>query len=355
MAKYLVTGGAGFIGSNIVKKLVLDGQDVRVLDNLSTGKLENIKPFLKKIEFIEGDFTDLETAKKAVKGVDYVLHQGAIPSVQRSVDDPIKTNDSNAVGTLNMLVASRDEGVKRFVYASSSSIYGDSPIMPKVESMPAAPKSPYAIQKFTGEQYCQNFYKIYGLETVCLRYFNVFGINQSPESVYSAAVPLFIKKIISGESPVIFGDGDTSRDFTYVENNVDANLKACVAPKECVGEVINIACGVEISLNDLVEKINSALGTKIKPIHKEERKGDVKHSLADISKAKKFLGYQPIVGFEEGLKKTIRHYQEHMIAEFNRDCTLAFWRLSKAGNLNPTPEQILSEIAIFKQGNKNIK
>jgi nucleoside-diphosphate-sugar epimerase len=311
MTKYLVTGGAGFIGSNIVKKLLENGESVRVLDNLSTGKIENIKPFLDKIEFINGDFTDLEIAKKAVEGVDYVLHQGAIPSVPRSIDDPIKTNNANILGTLNMLMASKDAGVKRFVYAASSSAYGDSPTMPKEESMNTAPKSPYAIQKLTAELYCQIFYKIYGLETVCLRYFNVFGPNQDPESVYSAVIPIFIKKMLKSEAPMIYGDGKTSRDFTYVDNNVDANLKACAASKNCAGEVINIACGYEISLNDLVDKINKALGTEIKSIYKEERKGDVKHSLADISKAKKLLGYKPIVNFDEGLGKTIEFYKNN--------------------------------------------
>lgn len=310
-SKYLVTGGAGFIGSNIVKNLLENGETVRVLDNLSTGKIKNLKPYLDKMEFIEGDFTDLETARSAVKGIDYVLHQGAIPSVPRSIDDPIKTNNANVLGTLNMLIASRDEKVKRFVYASSSSAYGDSPIMPKIESMNVAPKSPYAIQKLTAEQYCQIFYKIYGLETVCLRYFNVFGPNQDPESVYSAVIPLFIKKIIKGESPIIYGDGNTSRDFTYVDNNVDANLKACSAPKECAGEVINIASGTEISLNKLVEKINKILGTNIQPIYKEERKGDIKHSLGDISKAEKLLKYEPIVSFENGLEKTIEFYRKN--------------------------------------------
>ena len=309
MSKYLVTGGAGFIGSNIVRTLVERGESVRVLDNLSTGKIKNIEKFLKDIEYIEGDFTDLEVAKKAVDGVDYVLHQGAIPSVPRSIDDPIKTNDANILGTLNMLLASRDAGVKRFVYAASSSAYGDSPIMPKVETMGIRPKSPYAIQKLTGEQYCQNFYTLFGLETVCLRYFNVFGPNQDPESVYSAVIPMFIKKMLKGESPVIYGDGNTSRDFTYVENNVDANLRACVVEKICAGEVINIACGYEISLNGLVEKINEILGTHITPVYKEERKGDVKHSLADISKAKKLLDYGPIVNFEDGLRKTVEFYK----------------------------------------------
>lgn len=309
MKKYLVTGGAGFIGSNIVRKLLELGEEVRVLDNLSTGKIENIKPLLEKIEFIEGDFTDLEVAKKAVRGIDYVLHQGAIPSVPRSVDDPIKTNEANILGTLNMLLASRDEKVKRFVYAASSSAYGDSLVMPKEENMNVAPMTPYAIQKLTGEQYCQSFYRLYGLETVCLRYFNVFGPNQDPESVYSAVIPLFIKKMLKGEAPVIYGDGDISRDFTYVDNNIDANLKACLAPKEVAGEVINIATGYEISLDQLVEKINKVLGTDIKPIYKEARKGDIKHSLADISKAKKLLGYEPLVNFDESLRKTIEFYK----------------------------------------------
>jgi len=312
LSKYLVTGGAGFIGSNMVKKLLEKGETVRVLDNLSTGKIKNLKPDLDKIEFIEGDFTDLEIAKKAVKGIDYVLHQGAIPSVPRSIDDPIKTNDSNILGTLNLLIASRDSGVKRFVYASSSSAYGDSPIMPKIESMKVAPKSPYAIQKLAAEQYCQIFHQIYGLETVCLRYFNVFGPNQDPESIYSAVIPLFIKRMIKGESPIIYGDGETSRDFTYVDNNIEANLKACGAPKECAGEVINIACGDEISLNELVEKINKLLKTNIKPVYEEERKGDIKHSLADISKAEKLLGYKPIVNFDDGLGKTIDYVSTNL-------------------------------------------
>ncbi|TSC70877.1 MAG: UDP-glucose 4-epimerase [Parcubacteria group bacterium Gr01-1014_46] len=311
MAKYLVTGGAGFIGSNIVKKLVEDGHIVRVLDNLATGKRKNLESLLSKIEFIEGDFTDLTVAKKAVEGIDFVLHQGAIPSVPRSVDDPIKTNNANILGTLNMLVASRDAKVKRFIYAASSSAYGDSKVMPKEESMGTAPKSPYAIQKLTGEEYCQVFYKLYGLETVCLRYFNVFGPNQDPESVYSAVIPLFIKKIMRNESPVIFGDGTTSRDFTFVENNVDANIRACVAPSIVSGEVINIACGYEISLNELVQKINKEFGTNIKPIYKDERVGDVKHSLADITKAEKLLGYKPIVNFDDGLRKTIEFYKNN--------------------------------------------
>lgn len=311
MAKYLVTGGAGFIGSNIVKRLVEEGKEVRVLDNFSTGKRENLLPFLNKIELYDGDFTDIDVARNAVKGVDYVIHTGAIPSVPRSIDDPISTNSANITGTLNLLIASRDEKVKRFVYSASSSAYGDSPVMPKEETMPTSPKSPYAIQKLVGEMYCQNFYKLFGLETVCLRYFNVFGPNQDPESVYSAVIPLFIKKLQKGESPIILGDGTTSRDFTYVDNNVDANLRACVAGSECAGEIINIACGYEISLNQLVEKINVEIGTDIKPEYKDERAGDVKHSLADIGKAERLLGYKPLVSFDEGLKKTIEFYKNN--------------------------------------------
>lgn len=208
-----------------------------------------------------------------------------------------------------MLIAARDEGVKRFVYAASSSAYGDSEIMPKVETMNVAPKSPYAIQKLTGEQYCQTFHSIYGLETVCLRYFNVFGPNQDPESVYSAVIPLFIKKMLKGERPTIFGSGDISRDFTYVDNNVNANLKACLAPQECAGQVINIACGYEISLDQLVEEINKIIGTDIKPEYKEARLGDIMHSLAEISKAKKLLDYEPLVSFQEGLQKTVEFYK----------------------------------------------
>jgi len=310
MSKYLITGGAGFIGSNIAHKLVNSGEDVTILDNLATGKIKNLEKISKKIKFIRGDFTDLKIAKKSVEGIDYVLHQGAIASVPRSIDNPIITNNANILGTLNMLIASRDAGVKRFIYAASSSAYGDSPIIPKTESMPVSPKSPYAIKKLTGEYYCKNFSSLYGLETICLRYFNVFGPNQDPESVYSAVIPNFIKKMLQGESPTIFGDGSTSRDFTFVDNNVDANIKACFASKESLEETINIACGSEISLNELVEKINKVLNTNIKPIYLSERKGDIKHSLADITKAKKLLNYEPIVSFEEGLNITIKEFKE---------------------------------------------
>ncbi len=311
MSTYLITGGAGFIGSNIARALLEKGEKVRILDNLSTGNIENIRPFLDKIEFTQGDMTDMQTAQKVVAGVDFVLHHGAVASVPRSVDNPIETNKANIEGTLTMLVASRDAGVKRFVYAASSAVYGDSPIMPKEESMPTVPKSPYAIQKLTSEQYCQSFFKLYGLETVCLRYFNVFGPNQDPTSLYSAVIPIFIKKIMAGETPTIYGSGEISRDFTYIENNINANILACHAPKECAGEVINIASGVEISLDQLVKKINNVLGVQIKPVYEKMRRGDVTHSLADISKAKRLLGYDVTVSFDEGLKKTIEYYKNH--------------------------------------------
>lgn len=313
MPRYLITGGAGFIGSNLVKKLVENGESVRVLDNLSTGKLANIAQFVenKKIEFIKGDFTNLEVSKRATEKIDYVLHHGAVASVPRSVDEPVLTNNANILGTLNLLIAAREAGVKRFVYAASSAAYGDSPVMPKEETMPVAPKSPYAVQKLTGEYYCQNFYALHGLETVCLRYFNVFGPNQDPSSAYSAVIPVFIKQMLAGKSPVIYGDGTTSRDFTYVANNVQANLLACRPENICAGEVINIACGYEISLNELVARINQILGTNITPKYEAERLGDVKHSLADITKAKKLLNYAPEINFDEGLTKTVEFYRQH--------------------------------------------
>ncbi len=311
MARYLVTGGAGFIGSNITKRLLAKGETVRILDNLATGRMKNIEPILSKIEFHKGDLTNLDDCRKAVKDVDFVLHHAAVPSVPRSVDDPILTNAANIDGTLNMLVAARDAKVKRFVYAASSSAYGDSPVMPKVETMETRPKSPYAVQKLVGEQYCQLFFKLYGLETICLRYFNVFGPNQDPNSVYSAVIPLFIKAIFKDKQPIIFGDGLTSRDFTYVDNNIEANILACTAPKAAAGEIINLACGYEISLNQLAEKINSYLGKKIGVSYQPERVGDVKHSLADIAKAERLLGYKPLITFDDGLAKTIEFYRNN--------------------------------------------
>jgi len=300
--KYLVTGGAGFIGSNLTAELLNSGAQVRVLDNFSTGKRENLLPFKghENMELIEGDLRSFHIVRQAVKGVDYVLHQGALPSVPRSIADPITTNDVNILGTLNVLEAAKEFGVKRVVYASSSSIYGDSPTLPKTEDMPVRPLSPYALSKYTGERYCQIYHRVYGLETVCLRYFNVFGPNQDPTSQYSAVIPKFIKSIREDRQPIIYGDGTQSRDFTYVSNVVFANILACKA-SNVSGEVFNIACSESHNLNDLVQEVNKILGKKIKPIYQTERSGDVKYSMADVKKARKILGYTPKVNFMQGL------------------------------------------------------
>lgn len=304
--KYLVTGGAGFIGSNIVAELLKQGQEVVVLDNFATGKRENILPYVKNPLFtmIEGDIRSFHIVRSAVKGVDYILHQGALPSVPRSINDPITTNDVNVLGMLNILEAAKEFGVKRVVLASSSSIYGDSETLPKVEDMRVNPMSPYALTKYAQERYCQVFYKLYGLETVALRYFNVFGPNQDPTSQYSAVIPKFIRLIKNDKEPVIYGDGTQSRDFTYVENNVWANIQACTAEK-APGEVINVACGERYTLIELVQMINKILGKNIEPKFAPDRAGDVKHSQAGIEKAKEILGYKVRVSFEEGLERTV--------------------------------------------------
>jgi len=305
---YLVTGGAGFIGSNIVEELLKRGEKVRVLDNFSTGKRENILPFLDRIELIEGDIRSYHIVREAVDGVDFVLHQAALPSVPRSIKDPITTNEVNVGGTLNILNAALDAGVKRVVYASSSSIYGNSEVLPKREDMTPNPMSPYAVSKLAGEKYCQVFSQIYRLETVCLRYFNVFGPRQDPNSQYSAVIPKFIAAMKKGERPTIYGDGKQSRDFTYVANVVEANLLACQV-NSALGEVFNIACGKRYSLLGLVSKLNEIFGNNIEPIFTEPRKGDVRHSLASIVKAKKLIGYNPSVGFEQGLRKVVVYYE----------------------------------------------
>lgn len=307
--KYLVTGGAGFIGSNIVRELLAQGNEVRVLDNFATGKRENILPLMKneKMTMIEGDLRSFHTVRAAVKGVDYIMHQGALPSVPRSINDPITSNDVNILGTLNILEAAKEFGVKRVVCASSSSIYGNSETLPKVETMPVNPLSPYALTKYAQERYCQIFTEIYGLETVSLRYFNVFGPNQDPTSQYSAVIPKFIRLIMAEKEPIIYGDGTQSRDFTFVENNVWANIQACVAPN-AAGKVINIACGERYTLIELVEKINAILGKNVEPKFEPDRAGDVKHSLAGIEKAKDLLGYEVRVDFEEGLRRTIEFF-----------------------------------------------
>ena len=313
--KILVTGGAGFIGSHIVEELVRRGDEVRVLDNFATGKRENIEELLDKIELIEGDLRDMEAVKRAVYGVEYVLHEAALPSVPRSIEDPITTNEINIKGTLNILVAARDSGVKRVIYASSSSVYGEAGThlikmggRVKKEDMSPNPLSPYALSKLTGEYYCRIFYSIYGLKTVILRYFNIFGPRQDPLSQYAAAIPKFITLMLQGKQPTIFGDGKQTRDFTYVQNVVQANLSSLVAP-DAAGRVCNIACGRKIELNKVIELLNKILGVKISPIYTSPRPGDIKHSLADISRAKKILGYNPKVSFEEGLRKTVEYFK----------------------------------------------
>ena len=303
MSLYLVTGGAGFIGSHIVDRLVELSEHVRVLDNFATGKVENIQHNLGKIQLIRGSLVDLETVRQAVNGVDYVLHQGAIPSVPRSVSDPIGSNEANINGTLNLLVAARDAGVKRVVYASSSSVYGDTPTLPKTEDMPTNPLSPYALTKLAGEYYCRMFYSLFGLETVTLRYFNVFGPRQDPTSQYSAVIPKFLSLMLEDRRPVMNGDGLQSRDFTYVANNVSANLLACIRPN-VAGEILNIACGESFTLLDLVDSLNRIAGKSIEPIFGPAQPGDIKHSLAGIEKAEGLLGFKPTVGFREGLERT---------------------------------------------------
>jgi nucleoside-diphosphate-sugar epimerase len=307
MSVFLVTGGAGFIGSNLVEELVRRGEKVRVLDNFSTGKRENLTPYMDQIELVEGDIRSYHIVRKAVEAVDFVLHQAALPSVPRSIADPVTTNEVNVGGTLNILDAAKDAGVKRLVFASSSSIYGDNEKLPKTEDMTPRPMSPYAVAKLAGEKYCQVFFTIFGLKTVSLRYFNVFGPRQDPTSQYSAVIPKFVSMIKKGESPLIFGDGEQSRDFTFVKNVVHANLLACAEHENTAGQVFNIACGKRITLNRLVELINEALGMDVKPKYLESRAGDVKHSLANIEKAQQTFGYKSKVDFESGLKSLINY------------------------------------------------
>ncbi|NIM57641.1 MAG: NAD-dependent epimerase/dehydratase family protein [Candidatus Aminicenantes bacterium] len=309
MSKYLVTGGAGFIGSNIAEELVKRGRPVRIIDNFLTGKKENISSFLDKIELIEGDIRDYDSCSKALDGVDFVLHQAALPSVPRSIEDPLLTTEINIKGTLNILLASREAEVKGFVFASSSSVYGDDPSLPKKEGNVGNPLSPYAVSKLAGEKYCCVFSQIFGLSTVCLRYFNIFGPRQDPSSQYAAVIPNFITRMLKGESPTIFGDGEQSRDFTYVSNVVEANILASEA-KGVSGEVFNIACGEGTTVNSLASSLNEILKEEISPSYDEPRPGDVRHSFADISKARKMLKYEPLVPFGKGLEETIRWYKE---------------------------------------------
>ncbi len=308
MVSYLVTGGAGFIGSHLVESLVSRGEKVRVIDNFATGSRSNLTHVLDRIELFELDITRPDGLKDAMQGIDYVLHEAAVPSVPRSVADPALVHDACATGTLNVLIAARDAGVKRLVYAASSSAYGDIEGEYKFESMTPRPLSPYAVSKLSGEQYCQVFYHVYGLETVALRYFNVFGPRQDPASPYSAVIPLFMTAMIDDKRPTIYGNGQQSRDFTYIENIVHGNLLACTAPR-AAGEVINLACGDRISLLELISALNRLLGKSIEPIFAEGRAGDVMHSRADISRARELLGFEPVVSFEEGLARTLEWYQ----------------------------------------------
>jgi nucleoside-diphosphate-sugar epimerase len=307
MAHYLVTGGAGFVGSHLVEELARRGERVRVVDSLITGKRQNLA-HIPGVEFLHGDLAETAVARQAVDGVDYVLHQAAIPSVPRSVEDPITSNRANIVASLNLLVAARDAKVKRVVYAGSSSAYGNTPTLPKVETMPTAPLSPYALQKLVVEQYCQMFTALYGLETVTTRYFNVFGPRQDPSSPYSGVISLFISALCDGRAPKIYGDGEHTRDFTYVANVVDGVLRACHTPN-VAGEVINVATGGRISLNHLFATVRDLVGAKVEAIYAPPRPGDVKDSQADITKAKTLLGYAPIVSFEAGLDKTVAWYR----------------------------------------------
>jgi UDP-glucose 4-epimerase len=309
LAQYLITGVAGFIGSNIARALLLRGEKVRGLDNFSTGKRENLAD-LTGIDFREADLLDLPAVTEACRGVDYVFHEAAIPSVPRSVEDPIGSNLANTDGTLNLLVAARDANVKRVVYASSSALYGDTPTLPKHEGMLPNPISPYAVGKLTGEYYMTCFYRCYGLQAVSLRYFNVFGPHQDPSSMYSGVLARFISQMLAGQQPTIFGDGEQSRDFTFIENVVHANLLACEAPPERVcGRAFNAATGQRVTLNEIFGVLKKLTGYSGEANYAPERPGDIKHSLSDSSLAERQFGYKPQISFEEGLRRTVAWYR----------------------------------------------
>ncbi len=312
MEKFLVTGGAGFIGSNICRRLVAEGCFVRVVDNLLTGKKSNLADIIDKIEFVEADMGDEQVARAAMKDVKVVLHQGALPSVPKSVDNPAATHRHCVDATFTLLLAARAAGIKRFVYAASSSAYGDTPTLPKIETMTPRPLSPYAAAKLVGEYYCSVFCEVFGLETISLRYFNVFGPYQDPTSQYAAAIPAFVTAILKDEPPTIYGDGEQSRDFTYIDNVVEANLLAARA-KVTTGEMINIACGEAVTVNAIIDVINDLAGKKVKPVYTDSRPGDVKHSLADIGLAEKLIGYKPKVSFKDGLRLAIDWYRENLL------------------------------------------
>ena len=313
MANFLITGGAGFIGSNLVQALLNRGDKVRVLDNFSTGKRENLtfpgisRNLVANLEVMEGDIADLSTCHKATDGTDYVLHQAAIPSVPRSIALPLESNRANIDGTLNLLVAARDAGAKRLVFASSSAVYGNSPGFPREETIPPAPLSPYAVQKLTDEHYLRIFYELYGLETVSLRYFNVFGPHQDPDSEYAAVIPRFIKAFLRGTRPTVYGDGEQSRDFTYVDNIVYGNLLAVDAP-DAPGKVMNLACGGQLTLNQLLALLRQVTGSDVEAVHTDPRPGDVRHSWADITLSEQVLNYKTEVPLEEGLRKAVDYF-----------------------------------------------
>ena len=309
MARYLVTGGAGFIGSHIAEALVGRGDEVRVLDDLSTGKMENLAPIAGRFEFVEGDIRDFETCRRAVAGVEVVFHEAALASVARSVEDPLLANAVNVTGTLNLLVAARDAGVRSFVLASSSAVYGDDPAMPKVEGREGRPLSPYGVGKLVGEKYAQAFHALHGLNAVALRYFNVYGPRQDPHSEYSAVIPLFVTKVLRGESPTIYGDGEQSRDFIFVGDVVRANL-AAAATTAAAGEALNVACGAGTTVNGLLAAVNEVLGAGIAPRYAEPRPGDILHSTADIAKARRLTGFAPSRSFKDGLKATVAWYKK---------------------------------------------
>ncbi|MCR8641075.1 SDR family oxidoreductase [Paenibacillus sp. N1-5-1-14] len=308
MSKFLVTGGAGFIGSNLVEALLMKNHEVTVLDNLSTGKLSNIHPFLSDIRFIKGDIQNLATCKRAVRGVDYILHQAAMGSVQQSMIDPVQTHQNNVNGTVNLLTAARDANVEKVVLATSCAAYGNSDQLPLTEDVPASPVSPYATSKLVTELYASIFHRAYDLQAVCLRYFNVFGPKQDPLSQYAAVIPKFMLQLLQNESPEIHGDGEQTRDFTYIDNVIQANLRACDASVHASGKVFNIACQQQVSLNQLYDLLCTKLGKSIMPTYIEARSGDVKHSLADISQARMYLNYEPEVDFAQGMEKALDWY-----------------------------------------------
>jgi len=308
---YLITGGAGFIGSHIAERLLADGHRVRVLDNLSSGKEENLSGLpgsSDRLELVRGDVRDLDQVRAAMKGTEIVFHEAALGSVPRSVDDPVTTHESNMTGTLNVLLAARDAGVRRLVYASSSSVYGETPVLPKKEDMTPQPLSPYALSKLAGEQYCSVFHHVYGFEAVALRYFNIFGPRQDPESQYAAVIPKFVTAMLDGRRPVVYGDGLQSRDFTYVDNVVEANLLASQA-EGIAGRAFNVACGGRYTLLDLLARLNEIAGTQVEPVHQAARAGDVRDSQASVDAAQQAFGYRVVVDFEEGLRRTVDWYR----------------------------------------------